>query len=110
MSKGELLGVSAGYSLIVPEGVIRPMRLTPDSVNHRLPSDPAAIPLGLAPAPAGSANSESANDDVLSRPIFPVPSSVNHKAPSGPAVSAHGALPVARRYWVATPAVVIRTR
>ena len=40
----------AEYSVICPDGVIRPIAgVAPASVNHRLPSGPAAIPTGSAP-------------------------------------------------------------
>src|SRR5262245_55147246 len=45
------------YSVMVPDGVILPIFLAKSSVNHRLPSDPAAIawtPLAVV----GTANSE----------------------------------------------------
>ena len=31
-------------------GLMRPIRLPPYSTNHRLPSGPAAIPMGTLPA------------------------------------------------------------
>src|SRR5690606_34051320 len=36
-------------SVTTPPGVIRPIRSPKNSVNHRLPSGPAAIPSGRAP-------------------------------------------------------------
>src|SRR3954464_14494377 len=49
------LGMAPGvmpveYSVIVPDGVMRPILSLPISVNQRLPSGPAAMPLGLLPA------------------------------------------------------------
>ncbi len=48
--------VGSGYSVMRPRGVIRPIRLpvqlkfgSPRSVNHMLPSGPAAIPWGRPP-------------------------------------------------------------
>src|SRR5579884_1728628 len=40
ISVGAAKVVGRGNSVSVPVGVMRPMRLRPDSVNHRLPSAP----------------------------------------------------------------------
>ena len=71
-------------SVTAPVGVIRPIRLPVDSVNHRFPSGPAAIMLRPAPAVMPIENSVTTPAGVM-RPIrFPV-DSVNHILPSGPA-------------------------
>ena len=44
-------------SVTVPAGVIRPIRSPVNSVNQRLPSGPAAIPRGPAPAVMPALNS-----------------------------------------------------
>ena len=43
IARGMLFGVGIGNSVIVPSGVIRPMRLPVCSENHMLPSDPSAM-------------------------------------------------------------------
>ncbi len=44
-------------SVTTPVGVIRPIRLPTYSVNHRLPSGPAVMPQGCAPAVMPALNS-----------------------------------------------------
>src|SRR6202043_679559 len=63
----------------------RPILLTAEalSVNHRLPSGPARIPIGCEPAD-GIANSTIVPDGV-ERPIWFALFSVNQRFPSGPA-------------------------
>src|ERR1019366_4434674 len=41
--------VAPAGSVIVPAGVMRPILPPADSVNHRLPSEPAAIAIGTDP-------------------------------------------------------------
>jgi len=41
-----LLSAVSGNSVMTPAGVIRPILLPPNSVNHRLPSCPAVMPAG----------------------------------------------------------------
>ena len=42
--QGSLDGVGIGNSVTVPAGVIRPILLPSNSVNHMFPSGPAAMP------------------------------------------------------------------
>ena len=53
---------------MVPAGVIRPMRLPVCSVNHRLPSGPAVIPVGAAAAAQAPVNSVTVPAGVM-RPM-----------------------------------------
>src|SRR3954471_7739064 len=77
---------------MTPAGVIRSMRALPDasfSGNHRLPSEPTAMPSGLHVVEShvvGEANSVIAPAGVT-RPTAFSPGSVNHTLPSGPAVT-----------------------
>src|SRR6266550_3212246 len=64
--------------------VIRPIRLI-NSVNHRLPSGPAVMASGVAPAVMPALNSVTTPSGVI-RPIRLPLCSVNHRLPSGPAV------------------------
>ena len=57
------------------------MSLAPASVNHRLPSGPVTMSVGLPPA-FGPGNSVTAPDVVIS-PIWLAKGSVNHRLPSG---------------------------
>ena len=99
---------------MVPVGVIRP--ILPYPVNHRLPSGPAAIPLGLPATPmvVGRGYSVMTPSGVIRPILSPADSvnqadSVNHRLPSGPAAIPCGLLPaVGRGYSVMTPAGVIR--
>ncbi len=61
--------------------------MLPASGNHRLPSDPAAMNCGLAPA-----GKSSIDPAVVIRPILPAPNSVNQRLPSGPAQMPTGSL------------------
>src|SRR5438128_12619752 len=61
----------------------RPILLAEYSVNHRLPSGPAAMPTGKPPT-VGTGNSVIAPEVVI-RPILLAKGSVNHNAPSEPA-------------------------
>ena len=69
--------------------MIRPIRLPPCSVNHRLPSGPAVMPEGFAPAVMPALNSVTTPAGVI-RPMRLPPDSVNHRLPSGPAVMPEG--------------------
>ncbi len=73
---------------------IRPIALVvPSSVNHRLPSAPAAMPDGLLPEFSPVENSLIVPLGVI-RPIaLVVPRSVNHRLPSAPAAMPDGLLP-----------------
>jgi len=42
-----------GYSVTAPPGVMRPILLTPFSVNQRLPSTPVVMPYGVLLAVGG---------------------------------------------------------
>ncbi len=70
--------------MTVPDVVIFPIFPVPQSVNHRLPSDPAAIPSGLLPEGREYSVIE---PDVVVFPILLLRLSVNHTLPSGPVVT-----------------------
>jgi len=99
--------VGAG-AMTVPV-VIRPIRSPPASVNHRLPSGPAVMAEGAAPAVMPALNSVTTPAGVI-RPIRSLKYSVNHRFPSGPAVMAKGDAPavIPALNSVTTPAGVIR--
>src|ERR1035441_2195555 len=85
MRRGVLDGVGIVNSVIVPDGVIRPILLPVYSVNHRLPSKPAVIAARVATLLAvGTGNSMMA-PVVVMRPILLAAISTNHRLPSGPA-------------------------
>ena len=66
--KAEVLSdVGSGNSLIVPEGVMRP--ILPGSVNQRLPSGPAVMPLAYLLDDSGNSLMWPAG---VMRPILPV--------------------------------------
>src|ERR1035437_3864843 len=92
-----------------PAGVMRPIRWPLNSVNHRVPSDPAAMPSGPLPA-VKPVEYSVMTPAVVMRPIRLPLNSVNHRAPSDPAAMALGLLPAVRpvEYSVMTPAVVMR--
>ena len=71
------------YLVMVPRGVIRPILLPRCSVNHRLPSGPAAMSRGKLSV-AGRAYSVMMPPGVI-RPILSPSDSVNQRLPSGPA-------------------------
>ena len=73
-----------------PVGVIRPILFPLFSVNHRLPSAPAAISNGVLFA-VGIVNSVIVPVGVI-RPILSPLVSVNHTLPSAPAAIPVGAL------------------
>src|ERR1035437_4677415 len=90
-----------------PAGVMPPIRWPLNSVNHRVPSDPAAMPSGPLPA-VKPVEYSVMTPAVVMRPIRLPLDSVNHRAPSGPA-----AIPMPPSTWpveysVMTPAVVMR--
>ena len=97
-----------GYSVIVPMGVILPMRrLPPCSVNHSSLPGPLIISQGWLPG-VGSANSVNSPKIVI-LPIRFAPFSVNQSAPSGPATIQTGVLSgVGIGYSVIAPSVVMR--
>ena len=71
-------------------GLIRPIFLPMNSVNHRFPSGPAAIAVGLVPvSPLYSVTTPAG----VIRPILLALASVNHRFPSGPARSPPGDCP-----------------
>ncbi len=74
-----------------PDGVIRPMSLP--SANHKLPSAPTVIPVGMPPPPDGSGYSVTAPASVTC-PILLVPSSVNQAEWSGVTAIPIGSLEV----------------
>ena len=89
-----VLGVA--NSSTVPFTVIRPSLLLKSSVNHRLPSGPAAIADGSTLGVMPDVNSR-ITPDVEMRPIPPSPSaSVNQRLPSGPAAIPFGPAPAVR--------------
>ena len=75
-----------GNSAISPRGVMRPMRFAAFWQNHRLPSPPAMMPIGVAVFD-DSANSVKAALSGSKRPILAAPLSQNHSAPSGPSAA-----------------------
>jgi hypothetical protein len=85
--------------VILPPVVIRPILFPILSVNHRLPSVPAAMPPGELPE-VGIGYSAIAPPGVI-RPILLPPASVNQTLPSGPRVAPWGVVfAVGMRYWV----------
>ena len=87
-----LLPEGTGNSVMLPEGVMRPILWPSCSENHRLPSAPFAIPPELLAA-VGMANSVMVQVGVM-RPIR-LPegaASVNQRLPSGPSAIAVGPL------------------
>jgi hypothetical protein len=102
MYLGRLFGlIPALNSVTAPGGVMRPMRPPKISANHRLPSEPVAMPNGLAsgliPSPSGPAampsgpllgvipspNSVTTPSGVM-RPMRSTAGYVNHRLPSRP--------------------------
>src|SRR6266567_4751287 len=90
--------------------VMRPILFPWDSVNHRLPSGPAAMPNGsqpnLCPHLVGRGNTVSLPPAVRRSMRFPK-DKVNHRLPSGPVVMPKGPLR-ATGNSVTRPAVVMR--
>src|SRR5260370_37849519 len=85
------LGVGMGYSEIPPVGVHRPIPLNdPGSVNHRLPSGPAAIAKGRAPDGMPKSGIMAMG---VTRAMLWASCSTNHTLPSGPGGLALGQLP-----------------
>src|ERR1700729_283923 len=95
IAAGKLSRSGSGYALKVPPGVSLPIWLAPCSVNHRLPSDPLAIPVAKAPA-VGTVNCSIPGVATVAvvriSPIVSLPpyASMNHNALPGPAVIAVG--------------------
>src|SRR5512133_1759189 len=92
MDKGSLLGAGIGNPVIVPDGVMRPIRgaiLGPRSVHHRLPSGPEVISPGVLP---GRSRYSVISPEGVIRPTLSPKTSVNHRLPSGPAVMPNGPL------------------
>jgi len=83
MYSGTLTAVGMANSVTTPAVVILPILLLDCSVNHKLPSGPAAIAKGAAPV--GVANSVT-TPAVVIVPTLLLDGSVNHRLPSGPAV------------------------
>ena len=79
----------AENSVITPAGVIRPTRPPRASVNHRLPSAPAAIPAGTESGVMPAENSVTSPSGVIRATRFPRVS-VNHRLPSAPAAILDG--------------------
>src|SRR5205823_14110892 len=67
------------YSVTAPAGVILPIRSSPSSVNHRLPSGPAAMPVGRLSAAMPLVNSLTVPVRVI-LPIASFPSSANQRS------------------------------
>ena len=74
--------VGSVNSAKAPLEVMRPILLALFCANHRLPSPPSVMPIGVAPA-VGSENSVNAALRGSKRPIFAVPLSQNHRLPIG---------------------------
>jgi len=83
MPSGPASGVGSANSTISPRSVDAARSCCAFSANHRLPSVPAAMPIGVAFA-VGSANSANVPLSGSKRPIFDVPLSQNQSFPSGP--------------------------
>jgi hypothetical protein len=73
------------YSVTTPEGVMRPIRLPSNSVNQRLPSEPAAMLKARVVVASGNSVTTPA---VVMRPILLPGFSVNQRFPAAPAVIA----------------------
>jgi hypothetical protein len=88
--------MALGNSVIWPAGVMWAIRPgvgawgVPISVNQRLPSEAATMPVGLLPA-LGMANSVTCPAGVI-RPMLLPARSVNQRLPSGPVVMPQGRL------------------
>src|SRR5216683_2994624 len=101
MTVRPLAEVGTGNSVIVPLGVIRPIWFPMVSVNQRLPSGPAMMPIGPAVLPSkplvpvGRGNSLMLPSGVMRPILFPW-YSVNQRLSSGPAVMAERVLSAVR--------------
>ena len=82
MPSGSAFAMGTVNSLMMPVVVIRPTLFPADSVNHRLPSGPAAIPCGALSA-VGIGNSVICPSGVI-LPIALPTFSVNQTLPSEP--------------------------
>src|SRR5215469_16897467 len=101
MPPGETVVV---YSVKAPDVVTLATLFAPKSVNHKLPSGPAAIPPGAVVV--GGAYSVNA-PDVVTLATLSAPDSVNQRLPSGPVVMPFGSpLAVGTLYSVKAPEVV----
>src|SRR5262245_13734168 len=106
ISAGKPPDVGTGNSVTVPVMVIRPILLTPASVNQRLLSGPTAIPATSCVTPVGS--SVIVPDGVI-RPILPELYSTNQTFPAGPATIPNGSeLAVGTGYSVIVPEASFR--
>src|SRR6516225_6365760 len=88
--QGALLEVGMGNSVTTPAVVIRPIWFAPNSVNHRLPSEPTAMLVGPLPDVMPLENMVTWPEGAI-RPILLNEDSVNHRLPSGPGVMLEGA-------------------
>ncbi len=95
--------------MTTPAGVIRPTLLAVNSVNHKLPSGPAAIHEGELPGEMPAENSVTTPAGVIRATRLPS-GSATHRLPSGPAAIPRGPLPgvMPAENSVTTPAGVIR--
>src|SRR5215510_1130209 len=100
--------IPSSNSVTFPSRVIRPIAPR-DSVNHRLPSGPATIPVGWRFGWMPSENSVISPSGVI-RPTRPPPGSVNHRLSSGPSAMSIARLPDERpsRNSVISPSGVMR--
>ena len=83
LPQGWLVEVGNTNAVLVPLGVMRPIRVLLNSVNQRFPSGLAVMPSG--PLAVSTANSELVPLGVM-RPMPSLASSVNQRLPSGLAV------------------------
>src|SRR5262245_35879926 len=84
------VGSEGRVSTVAACGMATAMLLLMYSVNHSLPSGPAAMPNGWL---AGLGTGNSSNEpDVVTRPIWFALYSVNHSRPSGPEAITAGSL------------------
>ncbi len=91
-----------GNSVTTPPGVIRPACLRLLSMNHTLPSGPAAMPHTSLPRWMPAENDVTTPAGV----IRPTPSrALNHMLPSGPAAIRTGELPAPARNSVTVAAL-----
>src|ERR1700730_15922726 len=114
-SLGWLLPVARAYSVITPEVEMRPILLPVFSVNHRAPSEPAAMVCGwlLGVGMRYSAGGPPPGLLGLKKPTWLVPGSTNQMLLSGPAVRPWGLLiwvpsPGTAKDWIEVPSVLAR--
>ena len=89
-------------SMMVPVGVIRPMRLPVSSVNQRFLSGPTVMPLGLLPVMGRLYSMNPACG--VTRPMRSWSGSVNHRLPSGPPTMPPESPPFGTPYSLMPPA------